>query len=229
MNSGPDTILLVEDDAPIRRFLRISLEAHHFRVLETRLGEEGLALCADHNPVLVVLDLGLPDIDGQTFISRLRSWSGVPLIVLSARSDEQQKVQALDAGADDYVTKPFGVAELMARIRALLRNRFESPAPAVFEVGELRVDPGRREVTLAGEPVHLSRKEYELLLLLISQPGKVLTHRQILTEIWGPAHVEDTHYLRVLVGHLRQKLGEDSSRPRHILTQQGVGYRLADG
>ncbi len=228
MSGRAGTVLIVEDDAPIRKFLRISLEAHDYRVLETRLGEDGLALCAEERPDLVILDLGLPDIDGQTFIPRLRAWSSVPLIVLSVRSDEQEKVRALDAGADDYVTKPFGVAELMARIRALRRHRAETEEPAQFEAGALHVDPARREVTMNGEPIHLSRKEYDLLLLLIANPGKVLTHRHILREIWGPEHTEDTHYLRVLVGHLRQKLGEDSSRPRYILTEQGVGYRFAD-
>lgn len=228
MRGSAGTVLVVEDDAPIRKFLRISLEAHDYRVVEARLGEDGLALCAEERPDLVILDLGLPDIDGQAFIPRLRAWSSVPVIVLSVRSDEEEKVRALDAGADDYVTKPFGVAELMARIRALRRNRVEAPASTVFGAGALHVDPARREVTLSGAPLHLSRKEYDLLLLLIAHPGKVLTHRQILREVWGPEHVEDTHYLRVLVGHLRQKLGEDSSHPRYILTEQGVGYRFAD-
>lgn len=221
------TVLIVEDDAPIRKFLRISLEAHGFRVLETRLGEEGLTLCARENPEVVVLDLGLPDMDGQEFIPRLREWSSIPIIVLSVRSDETEKVAALDAGADDYVTKPFGISELMARLRAARRNRRPASAPIQFRSGPLHVDLAKRKVMLDGSELHLSKKEYQLLKFFISQPDRVLTHRQILSEIWGPEHTEDTHYLRVLVGHLRQKLGDEPSRPRFVVTVQGVGYRFA--
>jgi two-component system KDP operon response regulator KdpE len=179
-------------------------------------------------PHLVVLDLGLPDIDGQDFILRLREWSQVPVIVLSVRASEKEKVQALDAGANDYVTKPFGISELMARIRVVLRSQQEvTSTPAIFDADGLRIDLARREVSVDGEVIYLSKKEYELLRLLIHYPGQVLTHQQILREIWGPAQQDETHYLRVLVGQLRQKLGDDPMRPRFIVTVQGVGYRLA--
>lgn len=227
MNSSSGKILVVEDEAQIRKFLRISLEAHGYIIEEARQGEDGLKLCASTQPHLVILDLGLPDMDGQDFILRLREWSQVPVIVLSVRASETEKVQALDAGANDYVTKPFGISELMARVRVVLRSSEGAAAtPTVFEAQGLRIDLSQREVEVDGEPIHLSKKEYELLRLLISNPGQVLTHQQILREIWGPAHQEETHYLRVLVGHLRQKLHDDPTRPRFIVTVQGVGYRL---
>lgn len=222
-------ILLVEDEAQIRKFLRISLEAHGFTVLEARLAGDGLKLCADEKPDLVILDLGLPDMDGQEFISRLREWSMLPIIVLSVRSDEAEKVEALDAGANDYVTKPFGISELMARIRAMLRMHSEetkTPDESTFENGELRVDLASRTVTVNGKLVQLSRKEYDLLKLLVNNAGQVLTHQQIMRLIWGPSREDETHHLRVLIGHLRQKLGDQPTRPRYILTEQGVGYRL---
>jgi len=222
-------ILLVEDEAQIRKFLRISLEAHGFTVLEARLAGDGLKLSADEKPDLVILDLGLPDMDGQEFISRLREWSMLPIIVLSVRSDEAEKVEALDAGANDYVTKPFGISELMARIRAMLRMRSEetkAPDESTFENGELRVDLASRTVTVNGKLVQLSRKEYDLLKLLVNNAGQVLTHQQIMRLIWGPSREDETHHLRVLIGHLRQKLGDQPTRPRYILTEQGVGYRL---
>lgn len=223
-----ETILVVEDEAQIRKFLRISLEAHRYTVHEARLGEEGLALCAAQPPDLVILDLGLPDMDGQEFIARLREWSGVPIIVLSVRADETQKVAALDAGANDYVTKPFGISELMARIRVVLRDaRQPLETQRLFESRGLRVDRSLREVSVDGRPIHLTKKEYELLRLLIASPGQVLTHQQILRAVWGPAHQEETHYLRVLMGQLRSKLGDDPAHPRFIITVQGVGYRLA--
>lgn len=223
-----ETILLVEDEAQIRKFLRISLEAHHYTVLEARLGEEGLALCSSGQPHLVILDLGLPDLDGQQFIARLREWSNVPIIVLSVRADETQKVAALDAGANDYVTKPFGISELMARVRVVLRDARQLSAPrSEFESQGLRIDLARREVSVDGEPLHLTKKEYELLRLLVASPGQVLTHQQILRTVWGPAQQDETHYLRVLVGQLRNKLGDDPAHPRFIITVQGVGYRLA--
>lgn len=228
MNSPNGTILIIEDEAPIRKFLRISLEAHSYRVEEARLGSDGMELCAQEKPDLVILDLGLPDINGQEVIRRLREWSQVPIIVLSVRSDESEKVAALDAGANDYVTKPFGISELMARIRAVLRNRTElTPQPAVFEANGLHIDLPAREVSVDGQQVHLSRKEYDLLHLLANHAGQVLTHQRILREVWGPAQEEETHYLRVLIGQLRQKLGDDPSHPRFIVTEQGVGYRLA--
>jgi len=220
-------ILVIEDDAHIRSFVRISLEAHGFIVVEARLGEEGIEKVAETGIDLVVLDLGLPDIDGQDVIRRIREWSKVPIIVLSARADEREKVEALDGGADDYVTKPFGISEFMARIRACLRLRDkEENVDGVFRTRDLEVDLARRRVSVAGREINLSRKEYELLRLLVTHPDQVLTHQQILQDVWGKQHAQDTHYLRVLVGHLRQKLGEPPARPRYILTVQGVGYRL---
>lgn len=223
-------ILVVEDEAQIRRFLRISLEAHRFAVEEARLGEHGLVLARTWRPDLVVLDLGLPDIDGQEFISRLREWSAVPIIVLSVRADEGRKVAALDAGANDYVTKPFGISELMARIRVLLRQS-AAPAPerVVLSFGDLAIDLATRRVVREGVEVGLAKKEYELLHLFATHSDQVLTHKQILTAIWGPKHTADTHYLRVLVGHLREKIGDDPAHPRHIVTVQGVGYRFGGG
>jgi len=226
--SSAGTILVVEDEAQIRKFLRISLEAHGYRVHEARLGEDGLALCAQLQPQLVILDLGLPDMDGQKFIQRLREWSPVPIIVLSVRAAEEEKVQALDAGANDYVTKPFGISELMARIRVVMRSHEEaSGTPTLFESQGLSVDLALREVRVDGAVVNLSRKEYALLRLLVASRGRVLTHQQILREVWGEAQQDEIHYLRVLVGQLRQKLGDDPGQPRFIVTVQGVGYRLA--
>jgi two-component system KDP operon response regulator KdpE len=228
MKDAPGTILVVEDEAQIRKFLRISLEAHDYIVHEARCGADGLKLYANLHPQLVILDLGLPDMDGQKFILHLREWSQVPIIVLSVRAAETEKVQALDAGANDYVTKPFGISELMARIRVVLRGYEEaSTAPTLLESQGLRVDLSRRDVRIDGAPVHLSKKEYELLRLLIASRGRVLTHQQILRGVWGDAHLDEIHYLRVLVGQLRQKLGDDPAQPRFIVTIQGVGYRLA--
>lgn len=222
-------ILLIEDEASIRRFLKISLEAQGYRVLETRSGEEGISVAAERNPDLVILDLGLPDIDGQKVVTRLREWSSVPILVLSVRDQESEKVRALDAGANDYVTKPAGISELMARVRVLLRQREDTDDdPAVYERDGLKVDLSRREVTLGGEPLHLTRKEYELLRLLVRQSGRVVTHQHLLRELWGAHYANETHYLRVLVSGLRQKLGDDPAGPRHIVTEQGVGYRLLD-
>lgn len=228
MTISRTAILIVEDDAQIRKFLRLSLEAHSYIVSETRLGEDGLEFCVSTQPDLVILDLGLPDLEGQDFIQRLREWSQVPIIVLSVRASEMEKIQALDAGANDYVTKPFSIGELMARIRVVLRNHDDTSATtAIFDSQGLYVDLAHREVRIDGVPVHLSNKEYALLRLLITARGQILTHQQILQEIWGPAQRNETHYLRVLVGQLRQKLGDEPVRPRFILTVQGVGYRLA--
>jgi len=222
-------ILVIEDEAHIRRFLRISLEAHGMSVLEARLGAEGVALAGEYRPQLVVLDLGLPDMDGQEIIRRLREWSAMPILVLSVRDDEKEKVRALDAGANDYVTKPAGISELMARVRVLLRSReSERTDSAVYERAGLRIDLARREVSLDGTVVHLTRKEYELLRLLARSAGSVLTHQQLLTALWGPDFVRETHHLRVLVSGLRQKLDDDPADPRYIVTEQGVGYRLRD-
>jgi len=220
-------ILVVDDEPQIRKFLRIALNANGYQVLEAARGRDGLELVATRGPDLVVLDLGLPDMDGEEVLQELRQWSGVPVIILSVRADEGQKVRLLDAGADDYVTKPFGIQELVARVRVALRHRGErEQALARYEAAGLVVDFAHRAVTLAGESLHLSRKEYAILSLLASHPERVVTQRQILEAVWGPHHAEDTHYLRVFVGRLRQKLRDDPSRPRFIQTEPGVGYRL---
>jgi two-component system KDP operon response regulator KdpE len=225
----PD-VLIVEDDAQIRKFLRISLEANGFGVSEARLGEDGLALVGEVKPDVIILDLGLPDMDGIEAIRRVREWSQTPIVVLSVRSDPSEKVRALDAGANDYVTKPFNITELMARLRVMLRTRdaTESDEESIYSHEGLEVDLVKRQVRSGGVELHLSRKEYDLLRLLVTHVGQVLTHQQILREIWGPTHSEDVHYLRVLVGSLRQKLGDDPTRPRFIATEQGVGYRLLE-
>lgn len=223
-------ILVVDDEPQIRKFLRISLGANGHEVLEAETAGQGEELARTRKIDLVILDLGLPDMDGQEIISAIRETSKVPIIVLSVRSQEVDKVEALDRGADDYIVKPFGIAELMARVRAALRQRgAEPPNGEIFTTGGLHCDFVRRVVTRDGEEVHLSKREYELLRFLASSPDHVLTHRQILKEVWGPAHVEDTAYLRVYVNQLRQKLETDPAAPRLILTEAGVGYRLATG
>jgi two-component system KDP operon response regulator KdpE len=228
MITTTESILVVEDEAQIRKFLRISLEAQGYKVHEARRGTEGLEIAAQCNPNLIILDLGLPDIDGQDFILELRKWSQTPVIVLSVRADEMEKVQALDAGVNDYVTKPFGISELMARVRAILRSNEEiMPSRTEFEFQGLVVNIPNHEITLDGQIINLSKKEFELLRLLITHSGHILTHNQILREIWGDNHLGQTHYLRVLVGHLRQKLNDDPINPRFIKTIQGIGYRLA--
>jgi two-component system KDP operon response regulator KdpE len=221
------TIAVIEDDASIRRFLRISLEAHGYRVHESRTGEAGLALCAQLRPDLVILDLGLPDMDGQTVIQRLRDWTGVPIVILSVRSDERQKVAALDAGANDYVTKPFGISEFLARVRVLLRQRDrENDESFVFAEGDLKVDLHEHRLWVDGEEVRLTNKEFSLLSLFVKRRGHVLTHGQILDAVWGEERGAETQNLRVLVAALRQKLGDDPAQPRYIITEPGVGYRF---
>lgn len=220
-------ILVIDDEPQIRRYLRVSLEAHGFAIVEAASGQEGLRLAALEKPDLVVLDLGLPDMDGQAVIARLREWSALPVVVLSVRADEADKIAALDAGADDYVTKPFGTGELLARIRAALRHTVGAAAGMpVFTTGELKVDLEKRQVSLRGEPVKLSPKEYDLLKLLVQHAGKVLTHQFILRQVWGPAHENDVQYLRVFARQLRQKIEADPARPQLLLTEPGVGYRL---
>jgi len=223
-------ILIVDDEPQIRRFLRISLIANNYEVVEAGRGEEAINRTALDKVDLVILDLGLPDIDGQTVIAQIREWSTVPIIVLSVRAGDTEKVRALDGGAEDYLTKPFSIAELMARVRAALRKRAAEGVPKdpVFSHGALTVDLGKRRVTVDGADVKLSRKEYGILRLLAANPGRVLTHQQLLREVWGPGHLEDTHYLRIHVAHLRQKLGDNPSHPRYILTEPGIGYRLAE-
>jgi two-component system, OmpR family, KDP operon response regulator KdpE len=227
VSSGP-LVLLIEDEPPIRKFLRATLVAEGYRLVEAESGEQGLRLAAQQPPDLVILDLGLPDIEGHEVLRRLRDWLTAPIIVLSARNQESQKVQALDSGADDYVTKPFGVAELSARMRTALRHRSAgSEATPVFAVGNLTVDLSARLVTVQGAQVHLTPLEFKLLATLVKHAGKVLTHRFLLHEVWGPQHADETHSLRVYMASLRRKLEEDSANPRYLLTEQGVGYRLA--
>ena len=220
-------ILVVDDEPQIRRFLEISLRAQGYRVVQAETGQAALDALATQGADLVVLDLGLPDRDGRQVLADLRQWSQVPVIVLTVRDDEHEKVAALDAGANDYVTKPFGIQELMARVRVLLRAH-AAPADAapVYEDGRLRVDLARREVALDGAAVALSRKEYALLAVLVRHAGRVVTQPQLLREIWGASHQQDTHYLRILVAKLRQKLGDDAAAPRWIATEPGVGLRF---
>jgi two-component system, OmpR family, KDP operon response regulator KdpE len=224
------TILLVEDEPSMRRFLRASLGTHGYRVVETATGEEGLAQANARPPDLVLLDLGLPGIDGLEVTSRLRTWSTVPIVVLSARGLEEDKIRALDAGADDYLTKPFGVGELLARIRVALRHAsaLVQPGPPVFELGDVRIDLGKREVLVGGKEVHLTPIELKLLVLLAQNAGKVVTHRHLLREVWGPNAGTHTNYLRVYMGQLRHKLEAEPARPRFLLTEPGVGYRLRE-
>lgn len=223
----PARVLVVDDEPQIRKFLDIGLRAQGYRVVLAEDGATGLQALATQGADLVVLDLGLPDLDGHEVLARLREWSQVPVIVLTVRADEQEKVRALDAGANDYVTKPFGVQELMARIRALLRSHATAgDAPPVYDDGVLHVDLARREVALRGQPLALARKEYALLALLLRHGGRVVTQPQMLRELWGSHHEHDTHYLRVLVGKLRQKLGDDAAAPRWIATEPGVGLRF---
>ena len=220
--------LVLEDEQEIRRFVRLSLEAEGWQVVEAGTVKQGLIEAGTRRPDLVIADLGLPDGDGIDFIRQLRSWSGIPVIVLSARTQESEKVAALDAGADDFITKPFGVAELLARTRANLRRMRagRAPADALFRFGEVEVDLSARVVRRRGTEVHLTPIEYRLLGVLIANAGRVLTHPYLLREVWGPGHAQSTHYLRVYMGNLRQKLEDDSAQPRHILTETGVGYRL---
>lgn len=226
MSDGP-LLLLVEDEVQMRRFLRAALTSHGYRLLEAEKGAEAVGLATSHNPELVLLDLGLPDLDGLEVTRRLREVSPVPIIVLSARGREDDKVAALDAGANDYVTKPFGMNELLARVRVALRTRqglaIDEP---VLEFEGLRIDFARHEVLRDGEPVKLTPLEFKLLGCLARHAGHVLTHRQLLQEVWGPLHGEDTHYLRVYMANLRKKLERDPAAPRYLLTEPGVGYRL---
>lgn len=227
MNGPSPIVVVVEDEKQIRRFVRTALETEGCRVFEAETGRQGLLEAGTRKPDLIILDLGLPDLDGVEFIRDLRGWSVVPVLILSARSTENDKIAALDAGADDYLTKPFGIGELLARVRAILRRQGKSDeADPVVSFGEVQVDLSRRSVARGGEPVHLTPIEYRLLGLLIANPGKVLTHRHLLREVWGPSFVESNHYLRIYVGHLRQKLESDPTQPRHFLTETGVGYRF---
>ena len=229
MDPSPHHLLIIEDEAPIRRFLRASLTGEGYRVSEADSGEEGLRAAASQPPDLVILDLGLPDLDGQEVLRRLREWYTAPVLVLSARDQEPQKIAALDHGADDYITKPFGVGELLARIRTALRHAHRvGPEATTLALGDLRVDLAARLVHRQGQEVHLTPLEYKLLVTMLKQAGKVLTHRYLLREVWGPHSSQENHYLRVFVASLRRKLEEDPARPRYLLTEQGVGYRFAE-
>jgi two-component system KDP operon response regulator KdpE len=229
MDRPTPLILLIEDEPQMRRFLRTALTAHDYRLIEAETAKEGLAHAAARNPDIILLDLGLPDRDGLEVARELREWSGTPIIVLSARGREQDKVSALDLGADDYLTKPFGVEELLARIRVALRHASLPPGSApepIFEASELRVDLAERRVWRQGEEVHLTPTEYKLLATLVRHAGKVLTHRQLLKEVWGANYLNQSHYVRVYLAQLRQKIEADPARPRLLLTEPGVGYRL---
>ena len=227
MTNAP-LVLVIEDETPIRRFLRASLTEEGYRIEEATTGEEGIKKASAQPPDLVILDLGLPGLDGQGVLRRLREWLTAPVIILSARDQEKQKVEALDAGADDYLTKPFGMGELLARMRTALRHaQPRTTEGTILQVGDLRIDLSARTVTRQGEPVHLTPLEYKLLVLLMKDAGKVLTHRQLLRDVWGPHDVQENHYLRVFVATLRRKIEPDPTQPRYILTEQGVGYRFA--
>jgi two-component system KDP operon response regulator KdpE len=225
------SIVVIEDEQQIRRLLRVALEGHGYRVHEAGTGADGLVETATRLPDVVILDLGLPDMDGQEVIRRIREWSAVPIIVLSARGAEGDRVAALDAGADDYVAKPFLPGELLARIRVALRHAAragEEETTGTFTVGDLTVDLVKRRVVVRGREVHLTPIEYKMLTTLVRHAGRVLTHRQLLREVWGPTHAEDVHYLRVFMTQLRRKLEAEPARPRYLLTEPGVGYRLAE-
>ncbi|RMC35032.1 response regulator [Paracoccus alkanivorans] len=221
-------ILIVDDETPIRRFLRVALETEGYIVSEAATAHEAVAVAAREAPAAMILDLGLPDADGITVIGKLREWSHLPVLVLSVRSDDAGKIAALDAGAQDYVTKPFSTGELLARLRGLLRDYTREAAPATLTLGPLQIDIAEHRATLEGQNLNLTRKEFDLLWLLASHAGRLVTHDMILKAIWGPAHTEDSQYLRVYIRHLRGKLGDDAANPRWIFTEPGIGYRLAD-
>ncbi|MGN6478535.1 response regulator [Luteibacter sp.] len=229
MNPAAPRVLVIDDEAQIRRFLDIGLRAEGYQVVLAATGAEGLGLAATQSPDIVVLDIGLPDMEGHDVLRELRTWSQVPVVMLSVRDAETEKVKALDTGANDYVTKPFGIQELMARLRVLLRQSAKAgqpEAPVRYDDGALVVDLPRREVFLDGAPVALTRKEFTVLAMLVRHPGRVVSQQQILRDIWGPTHVQDTHYLRIVMGKLRQKLGDDATTPRWLKTEPGVGYRF---
>ena len=229
MSAAEPTVAVIEDEPQIRRFLRTALGAHGYRIVEAETGQQGLVEAVRQKPDVLILDLGLPDMDGVAVIQRLREWSSLPIIVLTARGLERDKILALDAGADDYLTKPFGMGELLARLRVALRHAAKSPqdtGDAVFTAGDLKMDLLHRRVFVGEQEVHLTPIEYRLLSVLVQHAGKVLTHRQLLKEVWGPSHIEETHYLRIYMAQLRHKLEADPTRPRFLLTEAGVGYRL---
>jgi two-component system KDP operon response regulator KdpE len=228
--SEPATVaVLVEDELQIRRFVRSALETENWRVFDADTVKQGLIEAGTRKPDVVILDLGLPDGNGIDFLRDLRTWSIVPVIVLSARTEETDKIEALDAGADDYLTKPFGVGELLARVRAVLRRKVvagSKDGSSVFRFGDVEVDQEKRIVRKGGHDVHLTPIEYRLLSIMIANPGRVLTHRQILREVWGPAYVDQGHYVRIHMAHVRQKLEDDPAQPKHLVTETAIGYRL---
>jgi two-component system, OmpR family, KDP operon response regulator KdpE len=227
MSEPSPSILVIEDELQMQRFLRTSLGTNGYQVFEAQTGQDGLTQAAARNPDLVLLDLGLPDLDGLQVTQHLRAWAGMPIIVISARGKEEDKIKALDAGANDYLTKPFGIGELLARIRAALRHSARSDSGATqFAMGDVRVDLVKRRVTKSDVEVHLTPIEFKLLTTLIKYEGRVITHRQLLKDVWGPSAGEQTHYLRVYMGQLRHKLEDDASRPRFLTTEPGIGYRL---
>jgi two-component system, OmpR family, KDP operon response regulator KdpE len=229
MNLTAPRVLVIDDEAQIRRFLDIGLRAEGYQVLLAANGQEGLGLAATQSPDVIVLDIGLPDMEGHDVLREIRTWSEVPVLMLSVRDSESEKVRALDHGANDYVTKPFGIQELMARLRVLLRQGAkggQADAPVRYDDGTLVIDLARREVMLEGAPVALTRKEFAVLSLLVRHPGRVVSQQQILREVWGATHTQDTHYLRIVMGKLRLKLGDDPSTPRWLKTEPGVGYRF---
>lgn len=229
MNSIAPRVLVIDDEVQIRRFLDIGLRAEGYQVFLAGSGKEGLGLAATQSPDVVILDIGLPDMEGHEVLRELRAWSQVPVLMLSVRDAESEKVKALDRGANDYVTKPFGIQELMARLRVLLRTGAkggEATAALRYDDGALSIDVARREVFVDGQAVALTRKEFAVLSLLVRHAGRVVGQQQILREVWGPTHAQDTHYLRIVMGKLRQKLGDDPSSPRWLKTEPGVGYRF---
>ncbi len=230
MNAEQPLVLLIEDDPQMLRFFRTLLKSNGYRLHEESTGEAGLAAAAHHNPDVVLLDLGLPDLDGLEVTARLREWSAAPILVISARHLDQDKISALDLGADDYLTKPFSSGELLARLRVALRHAAQRDAadsdPSSFSTGDLVIDFAARRVTMRGQSIKLTPLEYKLLTTLARHAGKVLTHRQILKEVWGPASLEQSHYVRIYMGQLRRKLEVDPARPEYLMTEVGVGYRL---
>ena len=220
-------ILVIDDEVPIRRFLRIALEGNAYEVEESERGRMGVEKAATSSPDAVIVDLGLPDLDGKEVVRKIREWSEVPILVLSVRDGETEKIAALDAGANDYVTKPFATGELLARLRALLRSKKPGRIEAAqLEFGALVIDLAKHVITVNGKDVKLTKKEFEVLAFLGKHAGRLVTHGQLLSTIWGPAHLEDTHYLRIAVGHVREKIGDDVVNPIYILTEPGIGYRM---
>ena len=226
MSDSGMRVLVVDDEAPIRKFLRVSLAAHEYQVFEAENGRTALSAVIAHRPDLIILDLGLPDMDGIAITRQLREWTKIPIIILSVREHEQDKIAALDAGADDYLTKPFSIGELLARMRVVMRRSVPSSDAPVFTTGELAVDLTRRIVTVAGRETQLTPTEYDLLRVLVTNAGKVITHHQLLRAVWGLGYEPETHILRVNISNLRRKIESDPARPRYVLTEPGVGYRL---